>query len=84
MNKSFEVGVQYSVPTTGMTLDPLTKVSQSVLDKVERHSDRFFHAASKELVVSYNTVVNISTPDLTLSTIINNVNQTQPHSISSF
>jgi len=48
MNKSFEVGVQYSVPTTGKKLDPLTKVPQSVLDKVERHSDRFFHAARKE------------------------------------
>ena len=52
MNNSFEVGVQYCVPTTGKTLDPLAKVPEEVLDKVQRHTDRFFHAASPELVLT--------------------------------
>ena len=34
MNNSFEVGVQYCVPTTAKTLDPLAKVPEEVLDKV--------------------------------------------------
>jgi hypothetical protein len=60
MNNSFEVGVQYCVPTTGKTLDPLAKVPEDVLEKVQRHKDGFFHAASPELVVSYNAIANMA------------------------
>jgi hypothetical protein len=60
MNNTFEVGEQYCVPTTGKTLDRLAKVPQEVLDKAQRHTDRFFHAASEELVVSFNVVANMA------------------------
>lgn len=65
MKRSMEVGVQYCVPPTGRTLDPLAKVPAEVLDKVQRHTDRVFHAASKEPVVSFNVVVNmpVNAPD---------------------
>jgi hypothetical protein len=60
MNNTFEVGEQYWVTTTGKTLDPLVKVPQKVLDKVQRHTDRFFHVASKDLVVSFNVIANVT------------------------
>ena len=59
MNMSYEIEEQYCVPTTGKTQDPLAQMPQEVLETIQRHSDRVAGAASEEVVVSYNVVVNI-------------------------